>query len=261
MIFVGKRPVQVDFKVFESKSYTFFLDEELCRINLEKNENNKYTYSFDIVKDIDTPLNQERKQIRKRDRRNSILGILGFFVLAGLVIGGWHYIYKSSLAKDLAKNGVVTEGRLDIEALTNSYYVRYVYKVGHRFYSRNIEYYKNPNPISKNGFPMVDGDQFYVKYSTKNPDNSVLYLDQPTPSQLRRYHVRSRAEYLKQHPDQDTTFSNCLLDIAFDLKGLDGYADFYFLATPPSQNKRHNMETFNELVQSEPFLKKEKQCW
>ena len=62
MIYCNSKVVLVDFKVRETKSYSIFIEEELCEIGIERKAD-RFVYGFDINKEADTPLNRKRKAI------------------------------------------------------------------------------------------------------------------------------------------------------------------------------------------------------
>ena len=66
LIHCNMRVIQVDFSVKESKSYSFFIEDELCELSIHK-EHGFYSYEFTTNRKVDTPLNRLRKA---EDRRN-----------------------------------------------------------------------------------------------------------------------------------------------------------------------------------------------
>lgn len=60
LIYVDKNIVKIDFLVKTSKQYTFFLDEDLCILDIHK-QMDGYTYALTIDKETATPLNKKRK--------------------------------------------------------------------------------------------------------------------------------------------------------------------------------------------------------
>lgn len=61
--------VQIDFEVRESKTYTVFLDHELCEVSIDHTGGNHYDYSCRINHEAATPLNQLRKSHRDEQSR------------------------------------------------------------------------------------------------------------------------------------------------------------------------------------------------
>lgn len=61
--------VQIDFDVRESKTYSMFLDQELCEVSIDHTGDDQYDYSCRINHEAETPLNQRRKEMRDSQSR------------------------------------------------------------------------------------------------------------------------------------------------------------------------------------------------
>ena len=61
--------VQIDFEVRESKTYSVFLDQELCEVTIDHTGGNHYDYSCRINHEAQTPLNKLRKSHRASQNR------------------------------------------------------------------------------------------------------------------------------------------------------------------------------------------------
>ena len=51
----------LDFRVLKSKEYSFFIDDELCELTIEK-KGDHFFYSFEFNRKADTPLNRAIKK-------------------------------------------------------------------------------------------------------------------------------------------------------------------------------------------------------
>jgi len=60
VVHCNSRVVLVDFNVQDSKAYSFFIEEELCELKLDRQGEN-FAYSCHINTDADTPKNRWRK--------------------------------------------------------------------------------------------------------------------------------------------------------------------------------------------------------
>ena len=79
LVYCNTRIVVIDFEVKTSKNYSFFINEELCDLEVEEKEG-KFSYGFKIDQVTDTPRNRgRRKMIRTQVRQTFFLG-LGFLV-------------------------------------------------------------------------------------------------------------------------------------------------------------------------------------
>lgn len=86
MIYCNAKIVLIDFLVKASKDYSFFIEEELCIIKVEKAEDNGFSYNFKVNKKADTPLNQLRESREKKYLIYSLIIIFAFLLLIGLII-------------------------------------------------------------------------------------------------------------------------------------------------------------------------------
>ena len=67
MAYVDQKVIIVDFNIRDSKDYTFFINDELCAIKLERKKDQMH-YHFEIDKHADTPRNRARKKIEKNQK-------------------------------------------------------------------------------------------------------------------------------------------------------------------------------------------------
>lgn len=81
MVYCNQKIIVVDFHVFKTKTYSFFIEDELCNLTIEIKDNRCY-YGLEIDKDTLTPKNELR---RKLNRKN-IIYILLIITLTVLVI-------------------------------------------------------------------------------------------------------------------------------------------------------------------------------
>ena len=83
--------VQIDFGVSESKTYSVFLDHELCEVSIDHTGGDSYDYSCRINHEVETPLNQLRKsQLSERsrlERTRMIVASCVVFLVVMLLIG------------------------------------------------------------------------------------------------------------------------------------------------------------------------------
>ncbi len=80
------RIVQIDFEVRESRTYSVFLDQELCEVSIDHTGGDHYDYSCRINHEAETPLNRYRKS--QRDRQHKLERtriIMGSCLLIGLL--------------------------------------------------------------------------------------------------------------------------------------------------------------------------------
>ena len=85
MVYCNSNVLIIDFQVFNSKKYTFFIGEEMCEIHLERKKERFY-YGMEINTQADTPRNRARKLIERGHLVDSLI-LMGIFlsIVAGMV--------------------------------------------------------------------------------------------------------------------------------------------------------------------------------
>ncbi len=262
MIYCNSKVVLVDFKVRETKSYSIFIEEELCEIGIER-QADRFVYGFDINKDVDTPLNRIRKATDKKHLKMGMAfigGLMTLVFIAVLVLGRLGTDKNQpSLAALLAASGKVTNAKV---FLSDPDEATYNFIANGKVYSEKTAYELGIDIILENGMPLEDGDEFLVKYSSTKPELHKIQFNRPTENQISIYKDRATSKYQKLHPNESIEYCNCLTDIAYELDGVNGYAKFYLQDQDYYQNPRYNKDSFHRLVRSVPFQKEvEKRCW
>jgi hypothetical protein len=67
VVHCNSRVVLIDFNVQQSKAYSFFIEEELCELKLDRQDAG-FTYSCRINVDADTPKNRWRKSAEQTEK-------------------------------------------------------------------------------------------------------------------------------------------------------------------------------------------------
>lgn len=68
--------VAIDFSVRESKTYSIFLDQQLCEVTIDHTGGENFTYDCRINYDIETPLNRQRKRQRAEEQRTERIRLI-----------------------------------------------------------------------------------------------------------------------------------------------------------------------------------------
>lgn len=87
VVHCNSRVVLIDFNVQDSKAYSFFIEEELCELKLDRQDEG-FSYSCQINMDADTPKNRWRKssaQAEKKDTRLAWWIAGGAFIFLALL--------------------------------------------------------------------------------------------------------------------------------------------------------------------------------
>ena len=259
LIYCNSKVVVVDFKVRESKSYSIFIEEELCEIEIER-QNDRFVYSFDINKEIVTPLNRERKANDKKHLKQGLafIGILGLLVAAVLAFSKFGKNEPINFSALLAASGKETSAKV---FFPNPKEATYDYLANGKVYSDKKPFKMDINTLMENGMPLEDGDEFLVKYSSEKPEVHKIQFNRPTQKQIGVYQNRAAKKYQELYPIENIDYCNCLAKTAYELDGVNGFAKFYFQDLTHAQNPRYNSDTFHRLIRSVEFTKQsEEKC-
>lgn len=258
LIHCNKKVVQIDFSVLESKTYSLFLDEELCEIDLERKEGYRFSYEFRINKEVDTPRNRQRKAIEKKHWKQSLLFFGAILLCVGLFTF-WFMSNRDNLSTAqkefiLETTGQETLGKVFLQAIEdNGITYRYSFVANGKSYESS--HLLQHTPALSNGMPLESGDEFVVRYSKDRPQLHKINFGKPSEAQLERYWERSFEQHQKLHPEFTVSKIQCQLTTAYELRGIAGLADFYFQEHNEEDNPKHNQLTYLKLVRDLPFQK------
>ena len=261
MIYCNKKVVLVEFKLYESKQFSFFLDDELFKIDVIKTANNTYEYANKVDLEAKTPLNAERTQLKKTTLKKSILAIVGSLAIVAIIISSVLWLHTQRYRKARQANGVFAAAQVYIAPQqSGSYSLGYSFPTKYSNHTHQVEYYRTPHPMSPTGFPFYDGDEFYVQYALNDASNHEIFFDKPTEQQIETYKKRTLQQHLTINANSDTAYCQCLIEKAYTIQKVDGLARFYHQETPPSQHRKFNIKTYKELIYSDDFKKEADKC-
>lgn len=260
-ILLNRKIVLLDKKVFGQDSYSFFLDDELCFVDILI-VNNKYKYSFRIDTTTETKLNQIRKETRKKNLLYSLATFGGLFVAVAITMVLMFKVEDDRLWKSIRDNAVLSVATIEIiELKEKQYHVFYLYRDSIRQVNGFLSSSKEPNPILSNGFPLQTKDAFLVTYSNKVKTNNKLHLNHPTHRTIQRYRQLASAKYAVNNPNLTIDYCDCIVDIAYATEGWKGYALLYNAKTTSSDNEQFNQKMYQNWLNSKAYLDKEVDCW
>ena len=259
VIYIGSKIVQVDFKVLESKEYTFFIEEELVRINLERRGNEMY-FTFNIDKKTDTPRNRVRHALERRYFIHLLIFVAVIGALVAVVVIWGNNARKSETEKIeeiLAKGSQEAVGRVLIKKLDNGQSeISYQFVAGTQTIITISLLQSEPLIQLANPMPLEQGDEFRVRFSTQKPHVNQILFSEPTPHQVEVYKKRAADKHAQLNPDAPPGMTQCFVQTAFEHDGLRALADIYFQDTKPAYNLEHNLETYAQLTVNKGFLLK-----
>lgn len=252
----------IDFRVFESKKYTFFIEDELVSICLDRKGEDMF-YSFEIDKTTDTPRNKARRIVERKYLRHFLIALSVFI---GLILLAALFLPSFSEQKDLTQSeqrllreGKETIGKISLDRGSSSNVVHYQFIGGSSIINGTLD---ADQLIQLCPMPVLNGDEFVVVYVPSKPEINSVYINRPTEAQIEKFKERAVGKYLELHAGFDEALARCYVNSAYTLAGLDGIADFFFQNTHPSVNEKHNSVSFEKLIHELPFQKKvEHDCW
>lgn len=279
LIHCNLRIVQVDFSVKESRTYSFFIEDELCEVSVVK-EKEGFTYDFQVNKKADTPRNRLRKVEERRNRKHLALFLGGLILLLTVIVIGFQHYGRLQRQK---LTGAVSLG----SRLTPEYEARMANEgkkavaqliVVEEGLQRRIMYgflteknrqvsglFSAPDTgliILPNGFPLEDSDAFEVQYLPAEPEIHRVDFFQPTDQTLAAYLQRALEAEQKAHPGVSPGHSLCVAKLTLEKRGWKRLADVIFQSTPPEQNFDHNRDSYLRLIREAEFAQAvERECW
>ncbi len=264
LVHCNAKIVLIDFKVLHTKTYSFFIEDELCELIIEKKDG-QFFYDFSTNKQVDTPLNRSRKRLDKKHWLQTLLvfgALLVVITLFTLIFQNRKKRqYKEQMDQMLSANSRESTAKVFIDKKKGV--IQYSFIANSRIFDSEIPVQDvSSGLISENGMPLESGDEFQLSYAIKNPSIHKINYLQPSEQQLAIYFQRTFKVHAELHPELPEAFIRCLLEIAFELKGLEGIASFYFQNTPAAISPDHNRLTYLRLTRDIPFQKKMKdKCW
>ena len=261
LILLNKQILQIDFNVVESKTYSFFIEDEFCEIHLERRGEEMY-YFFEINKEVNTPFNQARK---KRDRKylNQTLLFFALLICMATIMALGLRAHNRKIARTHLSENIYSDstvGWVEIDTL-HAGAISYQYIAGNTPYSSF--FFEDPErgdslPL----FPLQSGDEFTVRYHPLRPDLSRIFFSQPTSAQTQKYFNRTLERHLQYHPEEHPGQARCMLELALEMKGINGLADVYFQQEPTISSPIHNRDSYYRLVRDPGFQQAlSKRCW
>lgn len=259
LVHCNKQPVIIDFHVLESKTYPLFLDDELfeLKVDLKKGQ---FSYGLEIDKQADTPRNRIRKKRDKKHFRQTVVFFAGLVGLATIFCAFMLFVNRSQnnahLLPLLDEQGVSAEAKVyDISGSTAGYRLRFSFVAGNQVQKGKQALVGYEQLVSNLGFPIREGDEFTVTYLPEKPEVHRLEFTLPSEKLLEYYRELAIEKQQLLHSDQTREKAACMVDIAYEQKGIMGLADFYNQDIPVEENELANELTYKRLIRDVPFKK------
>lgn len=263
MIYCNTKVLMVDFNVRQSESYPFFIEDELCEVQIKRKPDH-FHYHFHINEEADTPRNRIRKKVNKKHRRQTItffscIGLL-VMILATIAIRYDSRLEASREQALMREASHYTAGRIvSIEETKKKAIIHYAFSVNGRAYRGQKE-------IPKGGlsslYPVANQDEFAVRFVWFRPSLNAIELENPSKEQIGRYFEQTVDRHQELHPELSKTQVVCLIDLAYEVDSLPGLAKFYLQDLSPPEHPVYNSDSYQRLIRDLPFKRKaEERCW
>lgn len=275
LIHCNMRVVEIDFSVNESKTYSFFIEDEFCEVRLEKGKEG-FSYDFQVNKKIDTPRNQERRIVDRRNFRYLLMLAAGLVVIIATILFAVRQWESRSVVgnlslpelsgQDLAAlraGGLHADARFFMVRENGKRVLFYGFTTAAgRQVSGRLPAGASDPVILPNGFPLADKDAFSVRYLPQSPETHVVDFFQPTTETMDAYLARAVAAEVAAHPEGREGYARCLVEITRSVRGWPSLAHVIFQTTPPKENRRHNRDSYQRMVRSSDMQQYLNQkCW
>jgi Fas apoptotic inhibitory molecule (FAIM1) len=268
MIYCDLKVVKIDFGVKAPKTYSFFIEDELCEMQIKQDRTGAFSYDFVVNEKVDTPLNRERWQIARQDRRKFWLVAIILSVL-GLIGGAWwchgqlqrkkaEFFLTPTLRPEqqqhLAAAGLTASARFFIVREGDQRRIWYTFDLADgRQFSGKTAAPDTGQVWLPTGFPLADRDVFHVRYLPATPAVHRIEFSQPDPATTERYAVLAAAAEQQAHPQWPADKIRCRIRLIAAEKGWPALATVLGQARPPERDERHNRDAYGRLVR-EPGL-------
>lgn len=280
VIHCNLRVVQIDFSVQESKTYSFFIDDEFCEISVQRGSDG-FSYDFQVNKTVDTPRNRERKKEGRQNNRYLMYMVSALVVLVFCFMFGMQQYQRWLQAQrspgPIPLEQVSSETMLLLRSQGKTTEARFFLVQGQQqnrtvFYGFSTlegkqvsgQYPSGPSErvLMPNGFPLMDQDAFEVRYLPNSPETHAVDFFQPSQATLASYLQRAAAAEYNAHPEKSDRHAQCLAEIILVARGWPSLAHLMLQGQTARENDRYNNESYLRLVRSTDIQTRvAEQCW
>jgi hypothetical protein len=249
VVYCNNEVIAIDFGVKESGLYSFFIEEDLCEIRIQR-KRGKFKYSFESNQKVDTPFNRmRRKWLRLHKMQRIFAAVVVTLFAIGMAVTMLNQWQRNRHTEDnsVLYQGYRTSARLRVEPdAEGKQYAVFSYAAEGRV--REGRVLLPADLVTGNGLPLENGDGFAVYYLPHRPKVYAVQWNEPVPELLDQYRQRVLQRLTTLQPGLSGAAAECLLDVTYEIAGLSGWADLWWQQAPPEQNARHNSRTHAELM-------------
>ncbi len=274
MIHCNLKVMQVDFSVKDSKMYSFFIEDELIEIILDKKDG-VFGYEFRVNKKVDTPRNRDRRKQEGKTRVSMAWLVGGVILFLAIAFFGLRWYGEQQEAKRVAATSIVSnyskENMRRLVAEGKRTVARLHLSLGENPQERKITYVllgldslmeqgdfmvEVSDPIVlPNGFPFTEGDEFDAIYLPGEPKTHRVDFFHPTRKTTTTYLRLANQAEQRNNPAVSPEINVCRVLTSAEKMGWPSLAHFIFQDKSPEENARHNQQSYAQLL-SDPDLSK-----
>ncbi len=274
MIHCNLKVVQVDFSVKDSKMYSFFIEDELCEVILDKKDG-VFGYEFRVNKKADTPRNRDRRVQEGQTRKYMFILAGGIVLLLAMVFFGLRWYGQTQESKRIASTSIVSKyspanmKRLSMEGKRTVARLHLVHgvkqgeqKISYTLLAIDTLMEQGDFSVAEmdpiilpNGFPFSEGDEFEAIYLPTDPQVHRLDFFQPVRSTIARYIQMATRMEQKTHPYESPGKCACRVLTVAEKAGWPNLAYFIFQEKSPEDDARFNAESYARLLQDPDLVK------
>jgi len=260
IIFCNMKIMIIDYDVFDKANYPFFIGEEFCEIKVWKRKG-KFNYQFDVLDDVDTPLNKKRREHSDRLFNKTVfkaLSALGIVALL-LILGYGTNYYRSLQAQQVTRGTIVVK---DHYFKGEQYNAGYTFPFGNKSMMRHLQLDElaDGTVVLENGLPVHNGDEYLVSYFHANPKKNTIKFEQLVAEQEEQIQGRVINKMLFLNRSITPDYCVCLLENTVTVNRINWYSNLYFQEYSPAENPKHNRETFATIMNHPDMIDRKVAC-
>ena len=259
VIYCNQKVVQIDFKVKDSKMYSFLIGEELIEVEIIKTGPEQFEYSCQINKEANTPRNLARRKRDRKHRNQSLLFVGGLLVLILVAVTAVFATYgpdeNGRMFNRHLTQPIETVAR--VVPLPEQGMLAYEFAVDgqSRRFTKPIDFPEGTDDrLLINGLPLRSGDLFKITYADNDPRQHVLDLGQPAEAQVDAYIQRVTSVHDEANTNLNTAQAECQVKLAYRIGGLAALAMFYH------QTRSDTRTAYLRFIRDLPFRNRVGNC-
>lgn len=262
MIYYNDKIITIDFKVFESKKYKFFVDEKLCEVLIIKHKKqDSYRYEFKFDNKTKTDYNVRRNAAIKKSNIKGIIIVIGVPLLIASIVFGYTFFRKAFLEYQYNNNYKETWATIRVYTDGNMQKTFYFFRDQN---NESVDSKRIPaigGAKTPHGLPLEDGDIFAIKFVDKYTFYHKVDYNQPDEATALKIMRRIAGYHIQHNQGRMQQELLCEIQAAYDLQGMDGLAHILHQMKKPEKNKTYNQDSFLKLKRDSHFQQAVEKCW